>query len=118
MAAAFDIITILNKELREFNVPARALASESGISAPRLGSYLNEDIRCPAEHDLLLRETWTKIKRLIALCDPIPIDFSKAGVVRQLIKMMESGELQVVIYSNTNNETNSTTVAHSQEAGR
>lgn len=93
----FDIIAILQRELRDFDVPASTLSKLTGITSGRLSSYLNETVKCPAEHQMQLRESWSQLKKLIEFSKPLPLNFTKSGEISRCIEMMESGSLQVVV---------------------
>jgi hypothetical protein len=92
------IVAILQRELKLYECSASTLASLAGISGSKLTSYLNETNRCPVEHDVKLRKAWVQFKKLVEYTDPLRLDYSKTGALRKCIDMMESGELQIVVF--------------------
>ena len=100
--ATLDIVNVLNRELKDLGVPAATLAALAGISSGKMSSYLNGITPVPNEHDLKLRLNWTALKRLISSAAPLPIDYRRASQLRKSIDMMESGELQIVVFSGQN----------------
>lgn len=92
-----DVVNVLNRELREWNCPARTLAHIAGLSSGKLSSYLNEVTRVPVEDELKLRTKWAALKRLIDATKPLPLDLSKVGDISRSLDAFESGELQIVV---------------------
>ena len=97
---SLDIISILDRELRDHDVPASCIAKIAGVSSGRLSAYLNGTIQCSAQHQLALREAWLQLKKLIVFAAPLPLGFSKHKEVTRCIDMMERGVLQVVVIEN------------------
>jgi hypothetical protein len=97
--ATLDIVAVLNRELPQYGCPASTLASLAGVSSGKISSYLKEITRCPVEHELRLRTSWTQLKRLIELCRPLPLDLSKAGDLRRSIEAMVDGSLHIVVFN-------------------
>lgn len=102
--ATFDIIAILQRELPQLGIPASTVSSLAGISSGKLSSYMNGVNRCPHEHEMRLRKTWTQLKRLIEYAAPLPLNYTKANVLRQCISMMENNELQIVVFRTSDSE--------------
>jgi hypothetical protein len=102
--ATFDIVAILRRELPEYGVPAATLSSLAGISSGKLSAYLNGIARCPNEHELRLRTTWAQIKKLVTHADPLPLNFTRADILRKCIDLMESGVLKVVVFEQKESE--------------
>jgi hypothetical protein len=100
--ATFDILNILRRELAELTpggrVPAGTVAALSDISSGKMSQYLNGTIKCPIEHEVRLRKTWTGLKRLIELCRPIPINYAKTGELKQSLIALENRELHILIF--------------------
>ena len=96
--ASLDIVNILNRELPQFGCPASTLSSLAGISSGKLSSYLNGVTRCPHEHELKLRQTWARLKKLVEFAKPLPLDFRKVGELKSLLEQMESQVLTVVVF--------------------
>ena len=97
-SATLDIMNILRRELAEFRVPAGTVASLADISSGKMSQYLNGSIRCPIEHEIRLRKTWTGLRRLIELCRPIPINYAKTGELKQSLIALENRELHILIF--------------------
>lgn len=92
-----DIIAVLKRELRDFEMPASTVSALAGISGGKLSSYLNGARRCPSHHDVALRRTWAQLKKLIHDAGMLPLDYRKVDRLRGSIAAMESGELQIVV---------------------
>lgn len=99
MAGAYDITTILDRELREYRVPASAVAAVAGIAPSRVSTFISQN-KCPVAYDIPLREAWARIKRLIEFCAPIRVDFSRTAELKHCLGLMETGELQIVVIKN------------------
>jgi hypothetical protein len=96
--ATFDIVSILRRELAQSGCPASTVGALAQISSGKISAYLNGAVPCPAQHDLRLRKTWASLKKLVDYAQPLPIDFRKVTQLRTAINMVESGELQIVIF--------------------
>jgi hypothetical protein len=96
--ATFDIVNVLNRELKDLGVPATTLATLAGISSGKMSSYLNGITPVPNEHDLKLRLTWASLKKLISSAAPLPIDYRRAAKLRESLDLLESGALQIVVF--------------------
>jgi hypothetical protein len=88
----------LKYELRNRAIPVSTLASIADISSGKLSSYLNGQTRCSNEHELKLRNGWTRLKRLIEFSAPLPLNYTRADELQDCIYLMESGELQIVVF--------------------
>jgi hypothetical protein len=95
--ATFDIIAILQRELPLRGIPASTLSSLAGISSGKLSSYMNGVNRCPVEHEVKLRTTWAQLKKLIEKTTPLPLNYTRANVLRRCIDLMESDRLQIIV---------------------
>jgi len=105
MALAWlDIISVLKRELPQLGVPASTLSSLAGISSGKLSSYLNGVNRCPNEHDVKLRKTWSQLRKLIEYAAPLPLNYTRADVLRRCIDIMEEGVLQIVVFEHDYNK--------------
>lgn len=96
--ASFDIVNVLKYELRNRNIPASTLARIADISSGKLSNYLNGQTRCSNEHELRLRKAWARLKRLIEYAAPLPLNYTLADELQNCINLMESGELQIVVF--------------------
>jgi hypothetical protein len=96
--ATYDIIAILQRELPHLGIPASTVSSLAGISSGKLSSYMNGVNRCPHEHEIKLRKTWAQLRKLIEYAAPLPLNYTRADVLRRCIDMVESGILQVVVF--------------------
>ena len=96
--ATFDIIAILQRELPQLGIPASTVSSLAGISSGKLSSYMNGVNRCPIEHELRLRKTWAQLHKLIEHSAPLPLNYTRANVLRRCIDLMEAGLLLVIVH--------------------
>jgi hypothetical protein len=99
-----DTIAILRRELPEYGVPPGSVASIAGVPSGRMSRYMNGAERCGGEHDLRLRQTWTSLKALIKLVDPLPLNYSKAEALRKSLDAIADGSLFIVTGDTRNKE--------------
>jgi hypothetical protein len=71
----------------------------AGISGAKLSQYLNDVVRVGAQDELRLRNATIALRKLVEFSRPLPLDFGQVGAIRQCIDMMESGDLQIIIFS-------------------
>jgi hypothetical protein len=96
MPATLDVITQAKNIQAELNCPQGTLAFLAGISGSRMSKYLAGHLTIGGQDELNLRLAIENLRRLCELCEPIPVDFSRVGKVKQCVGLMESGSLKVM----------------------
>jgi len=95
--ALYEIANILKRECPVYGVPLATVGSLAGVSSGMLSSYVNGVRRCPNDHEIKLHDAWAQLKKLIEYAAPLPLNFKKAGELRECIRLMESRELFIVV---------------------
>ena len=111
--AVFGIENILKRELPLYGVPGTTVGTLAGISSGMMSAYINGQRRVPNDHEIKLHDAWAKLKKLIEYARPLPLNFKKAGELRECIRLMESGSLFIIVGNSSEaHETGTTADAH------
>ena len=102
-----NVCEILRHELPARQIPASSIAALADITSSRLSKYLLGSERCPLAHEESLYAAWSRLRQLIEFASPLPLNFSKVNELRRCIEMMESNELQIIIFQPDRGETES-----------
>jgi hypothetical protein len=91
-----DQVSIIKSTLAELNAPARILTALSGLSDGTVSNILAGTQTAP-ERIQELYDATASLKRLVELARPLPLDFRRSDVLREMLKALRDGRLRVCV---------------------
>ena len=95
---SLDLLEIAAQKIDALGVPAATISALSGVSNTDLSLFLNQQKPCPAHKATMINRAVQDLEKLVAMARPLPIDFRKAAVLRDLIEKIETDELLVFVH--------------------
>jgi hypothetical protein len=90
-----DQLSLVKTGLAELGCPNQTLAALSGIASGTLSGYFSGAAYAPPERVETLYQAFTKLRRLVEMSKPLPLDFRQGDALRELIDAMNDDRLRV-----------------------
>lgn len=84
-------------KINELRVPISTLAQLCGISGTELSALFNRQKPCNAEKEEKLWQTAQALDRLVKAVHPLPLDWRRALLIREILDEMAEGDLRPVM---------------------
>lgn len=100
MASELDLMTIVKRKLSARNIPADLISKLSGVSSGHLSKWLNDRVRLDNPTSQRVYDEVLKLERLIQLVEPLPVDFRESALIKEVLDMLDGGDLKIVFERN------------------